>query len=366
VFQPGENNRIPCHHGLSGWLRAGVALLIAFLVGYPATMLTAGSRTDEAQLPKIFTNEAYIQELSKKSRLDIGDPLAVFRHVLNSLPPRVKVYPTENYYYFHFYQNGARYAGNLRFDVEMRDKGILLFNYFRETRGWFFDENDNRSILGRAEGVIVEKVQPLLYKVSAAGTTVLFELNDLSDHRPPPSLLSANETYLGPVFDESGIAFFLVFNSDLKIFHYILDETRPVLDELVGVQDTQSLVVGRRTGFAYFQERGPDRKVLVGVYGPNAEENNYFDGPFDQLPDNFLKGDTLRQAILATSPELAGSIDRFGNTDSGESRFLISPYLHYNDESELVAVETCIANALESAKRKCFALEETTSAGGPQ
>ena len=30
--------------------------------------------------------------------------------------------------------------------------------------------------------------------------------------------------------------------------------------------------------------------------------NNYFDGPFDQLPDNFIAGEALRDAILSVRP----------------------------------------------------------------
>ena len=40
--------------------------------------------------------------------------------------------------------------------------------------------------------------------------------------------------------------------------------------------------------------------------------NDYFDGPFDQLPDNVLEGDTLRRIILELEPGLKGQIDRFG------------------------------------------------------
>ena len=57
--------------------------------------------------------------------------------------------------------------------------------------------------------------------------------------------------------------------------------------------------------------------------------NNYFDGPFDQLPDNFIEGETLRDAILAVRPQLKGQIDRFGSAPDGSIRFMIGPYLPY-------------------------------------
>ena len=56
--------------------------------------------------------------------------------VLESLPDRVKVYPTENYYYFHFFHQGVRYAGNLRLDMMDRDKGKLHFAYFEDLQEW--------------------------------------------------------------------------------------------------------------------------------------------------------------------------------------------------------------------------------------
>jgi hypothetical protein len=40
--------------------------------------------------------------------------------------------------------------------------------------------------------------------------------------------------------------------------------------------------------------------------------NTYFDGAFDQLPDNFIEGETVRKAILQVSPGIKGWMDRFG------------------------------------------------------
>jgi hypothetical protein len=55
--------------------------------------------------------------------------------------------------------------------------------------------------------------------------------------------------------------------------------------------------MGKRTGFAFYQDGLRHRKILVGVYEANYRLNTYFDGPFDQLPDNFIEGETLRKAI---------------------------------------------------------------------
>ena len=37
--------------------------------------------------------------------------------------------------------------------------------------------------------------------------------------------MSRDERFIGPIFDESGVRFLLVYNQKLKAFHYLLDET---------------------------------------------------------------------------------------------------------------------------------------------
>ena len=73
---------------------------------------------------------------------------------------------------------------------------------------------------GRSRALPSRRAAPLTYRVTHAAKTVTFVLNDLSGVKPPPDMLKADEKFLGPIFDESAIRFFLVFNSRLKIFHY--------------------------------------------------------------------------------------------------------------------------------------------------
>jgi hypothetical protein len=84
-----------------------------------------------------------------------------------------------------------------------------------------------------------------------------------------------------------------------------------------------------------------NRKILIGVFEGNARINNYFDGPFDQLPDNFIEGETLREAILAVEPSLAGKIDRVGGAPDGSGRYLIGPYVYYRTEEEFQSFHDC-------------------------
>jgi hypothetical protein len=199
--------------------------------------------------------------------------------------------------------------------------------------------------------------------VSLDGKQVEFRLNDLANVTPPKNALAPGEQYIGPVFDESGVRFFLVFNPRLKIFHFILDETIRVSDPFQTVlsEDTDRVVVGMRTGFAYYRDLRRDRKILIGVYEGNSRVNSQFDGPFDQLPDSFLKGEELRNAILAVDPSLAGRIDRFGGSPDGSGRFLIAPYMHYGDQQQLLIFHQCATDKRVRAADyyQCFVIDPT-------
>jgi hypothetical protein len=304
------------------------------LLGYG--LLAAG-----ADRPILFTNESYVEDATRTEALPVNDPMAMFAFVLGSLPDRVKVYPTENYYYFSFVNRHTRYAGNIRLDVVDRDQGKLHFAYYQDLAEWKDEDPITHVILSQTQGVQVEKLDRLVYRISYAGKSVVFELNDLSQVEPPAGIFGPDEVYLGPIFDESAIRFFLVYDRNLKVFHYILDETVEVADQFKPAARSGRILIGQRTGFAFYRDQHLNRKILIGVFEGNARVNNYFDGPFDQLPDNFIKGDELRDAILAVEPQLTGRIDRYGISPGGEDRYLIGPYRHYRTEDDLMVFDAC-------------------------
>jgi hypothetical protein len=307
------------------------------------------------QRPILHTNEAYIEEVTRATTLNVGDPMEVFAFVLESLPDRVKVYPTENYYYFSFFHNGTEYAGNIR--IEPHDDGgqTVHFTYYREPSEWHEEAPWTHIVLDAAHDVAVEKIDRLAYRITFQGKSVEFAFNDLSAVQPPAQALASNEKFIGPIFDESGIRFFLVYDAKLRDFHYILDETAGIADEFFPSPRTDHILIGRRTGFAFYRDHHRDRKILIGVYESNMRLNTYFDGPFDQLPDNFIEGETLRKAILEVQPDLKGHIDRFGSAPSGEVRYMIDTYLPYRSIGELYPYHRCASKKVESANYyDCF------------
>jgi hypothetical protein len=319
-----------------------------------------------ATQPRLSTNESYVEDVSQAGEFDISDAKAVFAFVLSALPDRVKVYPTENYYYFAFHHRGLRYVGNIRLENETRDQGKIHFAYEVESAEWNGAEELFHILLERSHGLVVDKLDRLVYRLTYGGKSVVFELNDLSKVVPAAAALTSQERYIGPVFDESAIRFFLVYNPKLKIFHYVLDETAPVPDELVASTVNERVVIGKRTGFAFYRDHKRERKILIGVFEGNVRLNNYFDGPFDQLPDNFIEGETLRSAILEIEPSLAGQIDRFGSSFDGQMRYAISPYMQYAAVSDLGRIHRCAVSRRASSDRyyKCFVVDE--AAGRPR
>jgi hypothetical protein len=336
------------HDGAGGEMRPSLLAVFSLLA-----LSAFAAHAQDAQ-PRLWTHESYIEDVTRADTLDVSDPMKVFAFVLNSLPGEVKVYPTENYYYFRFIHRGTPYSGNIR--IEVSDKAPTLhFAYYQTETAWHPNENAKTVTLGAAEGVTLEKKGPLSYRVAYHDKSVLFALNDLSHVKPPASALAPDERFIGPIFDESGVQFFLVFNNRLKTFLYVLDETVKPTEEFFPRDEKSRILLGKRTGFAFFRDQKLDRKLLIGAYEDNLLLNTYFDGPFDQLPDNFIEGETLRSAILAATPQLKGKIDRYGRALDRNIRYAIKPYAAYLDPSDLDPIETCARKNEKSANYyACF------------
>ena len=52
--------------------------------------------------PRIYTNEAFVEDATRATSAPTSDLKAMLALVLGSLPDSVKVYPTENYYYLSY------------------------------------------------------------------------------------------------------------------------------------------------------------------------------------------------------------------------------------------------------------------------
>ncbi|MDK9697082.1 MAG: hypothetical protein OEL76_11870 [Siculibacillus sp.] len=330
----------------------GLGLLGALLAGPTAT-------AEETETPpRLIPHQGFVEDVLRSGELPVADPRAMFTWVVSQLPERVKVWPTESYWYFSFFHRGVKYAGNIRLDAKDRDAGKVHFAYFEDLAEWRVEPEMSYLLLDETHGVKLERVEPFLYRLTANGRSVLFEINDMKGVKPPPEAVLADETLIGPVFDDSAVRFFLVWNRKAKVFHYVLDETGPPLEDFLGMNENPRTLIGKRTGFAYYLDPRTDRKILIGVFEGNSRVNNAYDGPFDQLPDAFIVGDTLRDAIIAHDPNMKGKIDRYGGLADGTGRFLIAPYRYYREAEDLFAFHECATDPAIPARDLplCFSM----------
>jgi hypothetical protein len=334
----------------------------AIAAGLVATLVATADATEDRR-PRVSTNQQFLEDIAlDNSALKIKDAVSAFNMVLESLPERVTIYPTENYYYFKFNYAGVQYSGNIRLENERRDQGQVHFAFAPELAEWrSYDSTAVFKILTKADGVTIEKINDLSYRVSNGNKTVVFDLNDLRHVKPPGSAMSRDERFIGPIFDESGVRFLLVYNQKLKAFHYLLDETVKPSETFTPAPSTDRILIGNRTGFAFYRDHKLDRKILIGVFEGSSRVNNYYDGPFDQLPDNFIEGNSLHDAILDVAPSLKGRIDRYGSSFDGETRYMIAPYTHYSVEDDLLMFHRCAESKDVPADQYhlCFVYDES-------
>jgi hypothetical protein len=269
---------------------------------------------------------------------DLDDPMSVFKAVFAALEEEVVVYPTENYYYFQFYSSGSSYWGNLRLDAKDRDLGIVHLGYFRyDENGMRQDRDGNEKAFSASDSVFVLLIKPYLYSIRYRDKIVTFRLNNICSEHPLSSSLGKNEQFVGPIFDESGLKFFLIFNTRENHFMYILNESGGVPEYFADMGN--NVIMGMRTGFMFYQDTLAIRKILLAVSGRSTDRNNWYDGPFDQLPDNCVEFTNIQYYIEKAYAYTQGNIDRFGCfKDQEGARVVIFPYSVYYDAEEITAI----------------------------
>lgn len=336
--------RKPSGHAVGFFAAVAVSLLAGYLLGSLAPwrgQANARARADaRLELPRVQFNQQFVEGLS--SSLDITEPEKVFDFVFGQVPGEVFVYPTENYYYFTFTTGGHYFWGNLRLAPEDRDAGVLHFAYFEhgQDEHWYYRPFQPGS------GVAVTRLSPLRYAVEYRGKRVVFQLNDLPQTVPASFRLLKGEEFVGRCFDESGFQFLLLYNRERKHFMFVLDDEQKVTWPFRSIG--KHLLLHPSSRFVFFDDPDTGRKLLVGVDGANVELNNYFDGPFDQLPDNFIGSTPFADYVEAAYPYTRGHIDNHGRfiTPGGRGRMAITPYMDYKSLPELVAyIDRCVATA---------------------
>ena len=280
----------------------------------------------------LFLNEAFISGFQRK--LDIEDPLSVLNYVLEQLPQDVDVYPSEHYYYFGFTANGRRFVGNLRF-AEDRNKGIVHFAYYDQDQpGWTRFQS-----LDKSNGVLMQHLGNNAYRIESKGQTVTFHLKIL-DQSIPQGVLRPWESFIGRSQDESGMRFLLLYNRESPHFLWVLDNSDGITWQMQSIAEAPQLLTIGPARFVFYKDM--DRYILVGVSAWSIQANDYFDGPFDQLPDERLPETEFANWLQTAYPLLKGQVNERGEFTEPNLRAAVNPYVTYATYADVVKrFESC-------------------------
>ena len=152
-------------------------------------------------------NQKLLEGLGTES-VDLSDVDQVFWHIFSRLPGEVTVYPSENYYYYYImYTDRRQIWGNIRLAAGRRERGVLSFAYFefRETPYVTEPRVGASKFFTDADGLAIEKLDPLTFKVRYNQKEVIFHLHELSQE--PPKLFTLarihRRTALGTALEEA-------------------------------------------------------------------------------------------------------------------------------------------------------------------
>ncbi|MFN0127230.1 MAG: hypothetical protein ACKV19_11160 [Verrucomicrobiales bacterium] len=273
-----------------------------------------GIETGAPARTAVWRHEEWIEGLRARG-VDVADAAAVWDVVWESLPGEVRVWPSENYYYWQLAADGRVLHGNIRLAPELRARGEVAFAY-GESRE-FLDEAElaERLAVSRtfsaADGVAVEMGDAFTARISYRGRAVVFHLDRLPQELPEGFPLGPDEVLLQRTQDECGLKFFLLYHREARHFFWVLDESEGVPEHFRAL--APDVLMGRRTGFVFWQQESPGpRKILASVRRASLDRNDHHDGPFDQLADNHVRGDGLRPYLEEAMPWLRGRVDPWG------------------------------------------------------
>jgi hypothetical protein len=256
---------------------------------------------------------------------DLNQPAKVFAELFQQLPEEISVLPTEHYFYWRSSQKGQPIRGNIRFANNLRSQRIVSFAYS--------GAGAKQSLwLKAGDGVQVVCETEFRILVSYQQKTVRFLLHELPQTPPTKFQLTADEQFVERTYDESGRQFFLIYHRKENHFTWVLDETKPLSHKLLAAD----CWLDEPTGFVFFQQG--NRSTLAGVSEANIKANTAYDGPFDQLADNYALTSGRKALLEKAVPECAGKIDAWGNYlhEAKPKRVALVPYLAYQTVDEAV------------------------------
>ena len=346
---------------MKGWAKNCVLILeiIFFLL---SGLFLSCKNNSISKKNKLFTNESYIENLNE-NHLDSLNVITVFNFSFNQLNTSIKIFPTENYYYFEFILNGRLFKANIGLLIDERDSGRLSFGCEEVTQieDKYYKPISFENIFSEKDGLIIKKINPSLYSVKFKGKLIFIDIDNIINE-PLSFKLPPNEINVGICLDESGLKFNLLFDTLMNHFFYTLNKSSLINENFLKL--TANVYYGIRTGFVFYQDSTNNKRlILFGVSLKNVIDNSIFDGPFDQLPDNYLLSTTakikFKELVVKNFPESKGKVNEFGIYKHNTSeRVAISPYLAYKNIEDILKVSFACFNSSKSNNQLIYNLTQ--------
>lgn len=325
--------------GRAAFSRARRWLLISGCVALVGCAVLLGLATGPLNwrgYASIETNQSLIG--ASRTSVDVDDAATIFEHVFSALPWLAVIYPSGDHYYFSFPCSRGLVQGNLRLTPGLRAAGMIGMAYSLGVPG----RDKTVSVqLGRHQGFHITALGPRAWLCYYHWRTVVFVLNHTPTAPPAQAHLLPGESWVVPVFDESGLQFQLVFQQDPAHLFWILNQDQPVAEDFDYA--APDIEIGHRTRFAFYVDQRNHRWILVGVDRRNTVENTWYDGPFDQLPVEIEAGrHGLRQCLEKVYPNVHGQIDDYGRFKLlPDMDVAVMPWALYDKVEDLAYIGKC-------------------------
>ncbi len=331
------------------WIAAGVALLCG-----------AGGCASFKPRP-IILQSAWIQQFRSDEGVDYREPAQVLRALLESTPSEVDVLPSEFYWYFQLPAQAAWLRGTMVWNLQSPDR--MEFSYYALSRGFLPQGTENFS--GKAQftwagelsempgctvGGLERDDRGLIRRIKCFGISKTFHypfLNkDIESNRARLRSLGCllkGEEHWADFMDESGIRFSAIF---LPAEKRVIEIVHPDDVRLLRLTHypAQDVWHDSNTDFVFFKDA--ERYVLIGNYKFHMLENNYFDGPHDQLAHaDMYVGHVeplgkLIPKLGSYLPEMP--VDEYGTfAKFKHGRFVIADHVSYEHMNDFAHVPKC-------------------------
>ncbi len=256
-------------------------------------------------------------------------PAALLPLIWQNLPAQLEVFPGENYIYWNVENTrGLRIQGNFRLASGSRELGKMQFGYLVVGT-----EHEHSGTLDAAAGCQVTCPSKERTTVAWLGKEVTFDFPPIPQNQPPH--LPDGLRFLQRTRDESGATFLLCEALSRQFVLWVLDTQPPAAKEQLTLQNEGMTALGTKSGFV-FGKLG-ESWILLAVNMSHLAQNSPYDGPFDQLADNYAAETKLRQHLERIYPALTGKIDTYCRYLDGSGRVALKCYEAVSEPKEAIS-----------------------------